>query len=636
MTSLLDAPAAPAGTPGPARPRWARPALAALLAATAVLHLWGLSANGYGNEFYAAAAQAGSQSWKAFFFGSLDAGNSITVDKTPASLWVMGLSVRLFGLSSWSLLVPQALMGVATVALVVAAVRRTVGRAGPALLAGAAMALTPVAVLMFRFDNPDALLVLLLTAAGYALVRALGSPWALRWVVLAGALVGTAFLAKMLQAFLVLPGFALVYLVVAPGPVRRRLGHLLAAGAALLVAGGWWVAVVQLWPAGSRPYVGGSTDDSVLELALGYNGLDRLDGSGAGPRSGDPGLLRMFGADLGGQVAWLLPAAIIALVAGLVWTARRPRTDQVRAGLLVWGSWLVVTALVLSLMSGTFHGYYTVAMAPAVAALVGIGAGLAWQRGARVVLAATAAVTAVWAWVLLGRSADFLPWLRWAVLVLGLAAAVGLVIGRLRRLAAAVAVVAVLAGPTAYAVQTVATSHTGSMPTAGPTVAGGTSAFAGPRGGGTRPSSGSPGGVPSGSDDGQFPGGQATTGRGDRPAGAGGDRTASADVVALLEPGAGSYRWVAATIGSQTAALYQLATGDPVMAIGGFSGRDPSPTLAQFQAWVAAGDVHWFIGDGTGRGGGGPASRIGQWVAATFTAQTVDGETVYDLTSPAS
>ncbi|MCO7220948.1 glycosyltransferase family 39 protein [Klenkia sp. PcliD-1-E] len=237
MTSLLDAPTAPADPAAPGRPRWARPGLVALLAGTGVLYLWGLSANGYGNDFYAAAVQAGSQSWKAFFFGSLDAGNAITVDKPPASLWVMGLSVRLFGMSSWSLLVPQALMGVATVALVVAAVRCTVGRPGPALLAGAAMALTPVAVLMFRFDNPDALLVLLLTAAGYAVVRALGNPRALRWVVLAGVLLGTAFLAKMLQAFLVLPGFALVHLVVAPGPLRRRLGHLLAAGPR------WW------WPA---------------------------------------------------------------------------------------------------------------------------------------------------------------------------------------------------------------------------------------------------------------------------------------------------------------------------------------------------------------------------------------------------
>ncbi|SDP52022.1 4-amino-4-deoxy-L-arabinose transferase [Klenkia soli] len=656
-TALLDQPTSvPAARPP--RPRWVRPSTAGLLAGTAVLYLWGLSANGYGNDFYAAAVQAGSQSWKAFFFGSLDAGNAITVDKTPASLWVMELSVRLFGLNPWALLVPQALMGVGTVALVVAAVRRTTGRPGAALVGGAVMALTPVAVLMFRYDNPDALLVLLLTAAGYALVRALQSPRALRWMVLAGALVGVAFLAKMLQAFLVLPGFALVYLVLAEGALRRRFGHLLAAGAAMLVAGGWWVAVVQLWPADSRPYVGGSTDDSVLELALGYNGISRLSGGEGGPQTGTPGLLRLVGADLGGQVAWFLPAALVALVAGLVWTARRPRTDPVRAGLLVWGGWLLVTGLVFSLMAGTFHGYYTVALAPAIAALVGIGVALVGDRPRTgpPVLAATVALTAVWSFVLLGRSAEFLPWLRWVVLVGGLLAAAGLLVGRfgagLRRGAVVVALLAALAGPAAYSVQTVATAHTGSIPTAGPTVSGGTSGFGGGRGGGGAPSGGFPGrpdgadgatpgggatGLPGGTDGGTdgdaagAPGGAAGGGQG----GFGGG-SASEQVVALLQQDAGSYRWAAATVGSQTSAVYQLVSGDPVMAIGGFTGSDPSPTLAQFQAYVAAGDVHWFIGAGQGRGGDGSASEITQWVAATCTAQTVDGVTVYDLTAPAS
>jgi 4-amino-4-deoxy-L-arabinose transferase-like glycosyltransferase len=205
---------------------------------------------------------------------------------------------------------------------------------------------------MFRFDNPDALLVLLLTASAYAVVRALEGPRALRWMVLAGALLGFGFLAKMLQAFLVLPGFALVYLLLAPTGLGRRIGHLLAAGASLVVAGGWWVAVVQLWPAGSRPYIGGSTDNSVLELALGYNGISRISGGEAGPQTGTPGLLRLFGAELGGQVAWLLPAALAALLVGLAYTARRPRTDRLRAGLAVWGGWLLVTALVFSLMAG--------------------------------------------------------------------------------------------------------------------------------------------------------------------------------------------------------------------------------------------------------------------------------------------
>ena len=199
-----------------------RPAFLTLLLATALLYLWGLGASGWANSFYSAAVQAGSESWKAFFFGSSDASNSITVDKTPMSLWPMSLSVRLFGLSSWSMLVPQALMGVGSVGLLYATVRRTTRNACAGLLAGAILALTPVAVLMFRFNNPDALLTLFLIASVYATIRAIESPErAVRWLVLGGTLVGFAFLTKMLQAFLVLPPLALVYL---SRPSRRSAG----------------------------------------------------------------------------------------------------------------------------------------------------------------------------------------------------------------------------------------------------------------------------------------------------------------------------------------------------------------------------------------------------------------------------
>src|SRR6476469_1451805 len=212
---------------GPAdEPGWARPSLIGLLVTTGVLYLWGLGASGWANSFYSAAVQAGSESWKAFFFGSSDAASSITVDKTPLSLWPMALSVRLFGLSTWSLLVPQAHEGDAAVALLHAAVRRTTGSAAAGLLAGAVLALTPVAVLMFRFDNPDALLVLLLIGAAYATQRAVeatapgGTGRAVRWLALGGALVGLAVLTKMLQAFLVLPALALAYAVFAAVPWR--------------------------------------------------------------------------------------------------------------------------------------------------------------------------------------------------------------------------------------------------------------------------------------------------------------------------------------------------------------------------------------------------------------------------------
>ncbi|MCZ4499569.1 MAG: glycosyl transferase [Marmoricola sp.] len=650
----------------PADPSWTRPALVVLLVATAALYLWGLGSSGWANSFYSAAVQAGSESWKAFFFGSSDASNSITVDKTPLSLWPMALSVRIFGLSSWSILVPQALAGVATVALLHRAVRRTTGSAVAGLLAGAVLALTPVAVLMFRFNNPDAMLVLLLTGAGVATLRAVeeskkseGSR-ALCWLVLGGSLVGLAFLTKMLQAFLVLPALALVYLVCAHTPIGKRIGHLLAAFGAMLVAGGWWIAIVELWPAASRPYIGGSQNNSILELTLGYNGLGRLSGNetgsvggGAGnggtSQWGSTGIGRLFGSEIGGQIAWLIPAALV-LGAASLWVA--PSNARIRAAVILWGTTLLVTGLTFSFMAGIFHAYYTVALAPAIAALVGIGAHALWvgRRDvvARVALAVAAAATSVLAFVLLDRSAAFLPWLRPAVLVLGLGVALALLgvhrVGRRGAAVIAAAALAVgLAGPAAYAVQTASTAHTGSIPTAGPST-GSSGGPGGMRAGGPQ---GGPRGGPQGGTGGgggfQPPTGQGQTGAGTGTAPTGGGMngllnasSSPAAVTALLQADSSTYTWAAAAIGSNTASGYQLASEVPVMAVGGFNGSDPSPTLAQFQAYVAAGKIHYFIGGGgfgQSSGGSSASSEISSWVTATFTAQTVDGVTLYDLTT---
>jgi 4-amino-4-deoxy-L-arabinose transferase-like glycosyltransferase len=237
-------------------PAWARPALFALLAVTALLYLWDLGSSGWANTYYSAAVQAGTKSWKAFLFGSTDASNFITVDKTPLSLWPMEISARIFGLNSWSVLVPQALMGVATVGVLYAAVKRWFG-AGAGLLAGAVCALTPVAALMFRFNNPDASLTLLMTLGAYALTRALEKD-STRWVIAAGAFVGLAFLSKELQAFLVLPAFGITYLIAGPPKLGRRIWHTFLIGISTIVAAGWWVAIVYAWPASSRPYLGGS------------------------------------------------------------------------------------------------------------------------------------------------------------------------------------------------------------------------------------------------------------------------------------------------------------------------------------------------------------------------------------------
>ncbi|TFI30626.1 glycosyltransferase family 39 protein [Streptomyces sp. 4R-3d] len=665
---------------------WVRPAFLALLLAALVLNLWSLGDSGYANSFYSAAVQAGGESWKAFFFGSSDAANSITVDKPPVALWPMALSVRLFGLGSWQILVPEALMGVGTVAVLYAAVRRRFS-APAGLIAAAALALTPVAALMFRFNNPDALLALLMTVTVYCVLRALEGART-RWLLWAGVAMGFAFLTKTLQAFVILPPLALVYAGCAPTSVRRRIGQLAAAGLALVVSGGWWVAIVELWPAASRPYIGGSQNNSFLELTFGYNGLGRINGEevgsvgggggGGGRRGGETGLGRMFSDGVGGQISWLLPAALFLLVVGLVLTRRAKRTDTARAAFLLWGGALLMTAGVFSFMAGIFHEYYTVALAPYIAALVGMGATLLWEERAKrlasAALGATVAGTAVWAFVLLGRTPDYVPWLRWAVLVGGLIAAVALAVvgrlgrdGRLRTLtprlatgAVVLALAASLAAPLAYTLSTVNTPHSGSIVTAGPAAArGGFGGGGGPGGGGPmggggdRPARPGAGQAPAGAPDGQAPGGgQAPQGLPPMPGGGGGGRgggsgggmsglldgqAVSSEVVAALKKDADDFTWVAATTGSQNAASNQLAAEEPVMAIGGFNGSDPSPTLEQFKQYVADGKIHYFLGGGGFGGGGGgqngSGSSIASWVQSTYKEVTVGDTTLYDLTA---
>jgi 4-amino-4-deoxy-L-arabinose transferase-like glycosyltransferase len=649
-------------------PAWVRPALFALLLGTGVLYLWGLGASGWANTYYAAAVQAGAKSWKALFFGSTDASNFITVDKTPASLWPMEISARIFGVNSWSVLVPQALMGVAAVGLLFATVKRWFSP-GAAFTAGVVVALTPVAALMFRFNNPDALLTLLLVGSAYCMTRAL-EDGRLRWLIGAGVCVGFAFLAKELQAFLVLPGYGLVYLAVGKPQLVKRLGHVLALGLATLAAGGWWVLIVSLWPASSRPYIGGSTNNSFFNVLFGYNGFGRLTGNEAGSvgggaagttgRWGPTGWTRMFNDQFGGQISWLLPAALLLLVAGLVYTARRSRTDRTRAALLLWGSWLFFTGVAFSLGQGIIHEYYTGALAPAIGALVGIGGALFWaQRStlfARSVLAVTLGASALWGAALLHRTPNWHPTLRTVVLFGGLALALFLAVApALRgRAGAAIAIAAVTLGllaPAAYTWETVTTPQSGAIPTAGPA-----NATRGPGGGFP---GGARGGAPGGFTQrpqrgfGGFPGrgfatppnfgngsftptpGMTPNANGARAGGLLEGSEPGAELTALLEA-SGDYRWAAAAVGANAAGGYQLASGEPVMAIGGFNGTDPAPTLAQFQEYVANGDIHYFIGGGGfGRDGGGTntSAEIAQWVQQNFTAQTVDGVTIYDLTS---
>ena len=669
----------------PEDPAWARPALLGLLALAAVLYLWALGRSGWANSYYAAAVQAGTQSWKAWFFGSFDSANYITVDKTPASLWVMVLSARIFGLNSWSLLVPQALMGVGTVALTYAAVKRWWGSAG-GLLAGAVVALTPVAVLMFRYNNPDALLTLLLAGAAYATLRAIEGGKT-RWLLLAGTLVGFGFLDKMLQAFLVVPGLGLAYLIAGPPKLGKRIWQLALTGVAIVVSAGWWVAIVELWPKASRPFIGGSTTNSILQLTFGYNGLGRITGNeagavvGGGPVTanvgggmwGQAGLFRLFGSEMGSQISWLMPAALIALVVGLWLAGRAKRTNMLRAAMVVWGSWMLVTGLTFSFMAGIIHPYYNVVMAPAIGALLGIVIPELWRGRKhiwrRAVLAATVAVTASWSFELLSRSPNWMPWLRSAILIGGLVAAAAILasgwlpVWRVSRaVAAGIAVLALaasLGGTSAYALSTAAHAHTGPIPSAGPAGAGG--GFGGlmanlngnrnagrQRQDGNRqlptPSAGA--GQFPGQNGGQMPAPGGNTQGNQMPnfggfggrGGLEGDVNVSDALVALLQKDAGSYRWAGVMTSANNAASVQLAARVPIMAIGGFNGTDQSMTLAQFQQIVAERQAHYYIGGGGfgGSANSGVAAQIATWVGQNFTASTVGSTSVYDLTAPAA
>ena len=671
---------------GPAeQATWVRPAFLAVTLLAAFVYLWNLTISGWANAYYSMAAQAASQSWSAWFFGSLDSANFITLDKPPLSTMLMGLSVRVLGLSSWSVLLPQALAGVATVVVLYRAVRRSFGPVA-ATIAGVVMALMPVSVLIFRYDDPDALLTLLLVAAAAALLRALEDE-RMRWVVAAAALVGLGFLTKYLQAYLVLPAFAMTYGITAAGGVRHRVAGLAVALATVVVASSWWVAIVELVPTTSRPFIGGSTTNSVVELIFGYDGFGRIfGGSGPGPAggpggganfSGEAGLLRLFNAEFGGQIAWLIPFAVVALVTGL-WSRRHAeRTDRAIAGYLLWGAWLVTHVVVFSFMSGIVHTYYAVALAPAIAALVGAGSVELWHWRARswvggLILAATVLSSAALAWGLLERTPEFAPGLGWAILAVGGVAALILAVPagagaagagprRVGIVGVSLAAVALLAGPVAYAADTVGTAYGGGDPAAGPTVAG-SGGF--PGRGGSGPGSGVPDDTlpkgPDGALDGAVPGGGAVPSGGVVPGGFGGgfdggfggapgggrpggpDVTTDQAVIDYLVANRGDATWLVAVSGSGSAAPIQLATGQPVMSMGGFSGSDASPTLEALQRYVASGELRFvLIGSGpSGPGGsGGPAgpggfgggsSEIRSWVTGTCTPVDIGGTTIYD------
>ncbi|MFF8092166.1 ArnT family glycosyltransferase [Streptomyces sp. NPDC016675] len=668
MTSATAAPHAahePPPVPTPARraPRWSLPALSVILALAAGLYSWNLSASGL-NSFYSAAVLSGTESWKAWFFGSLDAGNFLTVDKPPFALMVMGLSCRLFGYGTWQMMLPLILAALATIWILHTCVRRVWGH-GAAAVAALVLALTPITVAINRDNNPDTLLVFLMVGGAALGLRAVRGGRLLP-LLGAAACFGFAFHTKMLQGYIALPAVFVVYLYATDLGWTKRIRNLLLAAVALAVSSFWWAAAVSLVPVSERPYIGGSTDGTAWDLITGYNGLGRIlggdgnmgggGGGGGGGFSGAAGIGRMFNDVLGGQISWLLPFAGVALVGGLALCGRAPRTDLTRAALVLWGGWTVLHYLTFALAEGTMHPYYTTALAPGIAALCG-GGGAMLLRALRTdrrwawVLPLALGVTGVWAVVLLRRASGWNTWLWPTIAVVMALAIAGLLVSRsgrrLRLLAVSVAaaVVAGVAGPAAYAWSVPAGSGGGmggTNPTAGPSTGGGTGGAGGgggragafPGGGGegaggqrrdgrngsahgSLPGSGQ---APDGTDaadaappNGTPPqGGAPTTGDGSGTGTngpgeggmGGGTGGASAELVAYLKKHRDGAKWLLAVSGSQSAAQLILGSGEPVISMWGWSGSDRAMTLDRLKDLVGKGELHYVQVGGQGMGGG--------------------------------
>lgn len=610
----------------PRRPGWEPWGLAGILVLAAFLYVWGIADNGWANAYYSAAVQAGQNDPAAFFFGSSDWGNSITVDKPPLSLWIMGLSVRLFGLNTWALLLPQAAMTMASILLIHCLARRHLPPSA-ALLSAAIFACTPITVLLARYNNPDPLMVLLMLAALYTGMRAAESGRT-RFLYLAACLLALGFLAKQLQAFLVLPAIALAFCFYAQKAWRARVVSLLLAGLVLAVGSLAWPLAVDLTPPGSRPYVGGSASNSMLELTVGYNGINRVLQHEDDPSVAlipqefrsvetDAGLFRLFNSNYGQEIGWLLLPALLACIA-IVVTVLRGRYSRNKSIFAVASvTWMITTYLMLSFMGNSFHSYYTASLAAPLALCLGFGAELLTSprqsRRSRITIAASVVSSCIFAQAMWQLSAAYPQVLGTGVLLLGLLAGAMLSVpapGKwVHRVAAWLAVGTLMAGPAFCSTIALATPQEGSNP-----LSGGLS---------RNPNTLS-----------RF---LAGVKNGD-PAWASGLAIGVAPSPALashLRNAAAQCTWAAATYPGQTAARFQLKIGRPVMPLGGFAATDPSPTLAQFKEWVQAGRLcHLVVQPEQLKvpGNSPELHEIHEWVTQTFSAEKIDDVTVYNLT----
>jgi 4-amino-4-deoxy-L-arabinose transferase-like glycosyltransferase len=636
---------------------WQKIALGIILLVAGVLNFWGLDQMGYSNTYYAAAVKSMLQSWHNFFFVSLDAGGFVSIDKPPLALWIQTASAKLFGFSGVSIILPEAIAGLLSVAVLYYLVRRVFGP-GAGLVAALALTVMPVSVVVSRNNLVDSILVLVLLLGAWAISRAVETG-RLRWLLLCAVIVGLGFNVKMMQAYLILPAFGLVYLFGTSVSWRRRILNLFLAALLLIVVSLSWIVAVDLVPASQRPYVGSSTTNSELELAIGYNGLERLlgmnggggtasssggfggrsassgtgtstpptggtgtftpptggtgtpptggtgtftpptgGGTGAGGggtggffNTGQAGVLRLFSQGLGGQSGWLLPLALIGLIVAASQEKVRLPLTRKQQGVVLWGTWLLTTGVFFS-VAGFFHQYYLATMAPAVAAMAGIGIMALWKEYRRgswsswllpVALVVTAGVQIYMLSSYQSWSAVLTPIIAGLCILGALGLMLPLIIPRLRiaalqKTAVVIGMIALLAAPSIWSAVTVLQANGGLVPSAGPST--GSVASLAPASSGSSQSS------------------------------LGVDQ----QLVKYLEAHKGNATYLFATMSATSAAPYIISTGDAVMALGGFTGSDNILTTSQLATLVKEGKVHYFLLSGNGGGQSSGNSALVQWI----------------------
>jgi len=553
------------------QPVCARPLLLLVALVSAVLYSW--RAGAYLEVYYAATVRSMSMSWHNFVFAAFDPAGTVTLDKLPGAFWVQALSVRVFGLHTWAMLLPQVVEGVLSVLVIYRTVRRLSGPAS-GLIAAAVLALSPANVALDRGNISDTLMILLvLLAANSAVTAATTGRWA--HLLAAGAWVGLAFQAKMIEAWIVLPALGLFYVFAAAGDGLRRP---LRVGAMAVFAGVIslsWMTVVTLIPAASRPYVDGSQHDSLFQQVFVYNGFGRLDQVSPNqqlsqtiglhiplppPAAWNRLLIGSFGRDIG----WLLPAAFILAVAGLVVTWRRPPRDLLRASFVLWGTWLVALMVTFS-VSTSINSYYLAALSPPIAGLVGSGSMLLWSQRNTVwarlcALGIVLATVAYQSWLLPTSGTGLPGWMEPVLLVLGALVVVALLLALWRpalprillvSLTASLFVVAVVPSVASWSI---AANHLGPFDTPFQSTATtyGLRAFF--------------------------------------------DVTGHA---ASLIPGLERYRngapYLMANQTSALAAPFIYVSGQEVLPIGGYTGSIPEPTLPAIESMVHAGKFHLVL-----------------------------------------